>query len=122
MQLNKLKSGIKNDTTVTFKLSSNIICDNETNFLHKLWLTIAQVSKIRKAFANGSTASIKLSNTQLLKMLQLGGFLPLKFMLNLNKVTFGGSKKAQNLTKKKSDDNVINLTSLAKVFKKESGR
>ena len=122
MQLNKLKSGIKNDTKVTFKLSSNIICDNETNFLHKLWLTIAQVSKIRKAFANGSTASIKLSNTQLLKMLQLGRFLPLKFMLNLNKVTFGGSKKAQNLTKKKSDDNVINLTSLAKVFKKESGR
>ena len=55
-------------------------------------------------------------------MLQLGGFLPLKFMLNLNKVTFGGSKKAQNLTKKKSDDNVINLTSLAKVFRKESGR
>ena len=122
MQLNKLKSGIKNDTKVTFKLSSNIICDNETNFLQKLWLTIAQVSKIRKAFANGSTASIKLSNTQLLKMLQLGGFLPLKFMLNLNKVTFGGSKKAQNLTKKKSDDNVINLTSLAKVFRKESGR
>ena len=55
-------------------------------------------------------------------MLQLGGFLPLKFMLNLNKVTFGGSKEAQNLTKKKSDDNVINLTSLAKVFRKESGR
>ena len=122
MQLNKLKSGIKNDTKVTFKLSSNVICDNEINFLNKLWLTIAQVSKIRKAFANGSTASIKLSNTELLKMLQLGGFLPLKFMLNLNKVTFGGSKKAQNLTKKKSDDNVINLTSLAKVFKKESGR
>ena len=99
MQLNKLKSGIKNGTKVTFKLSSNIICDNKTNFLHKLWLIITQVSKIRKAFANSSTDSIKLSNTQLPKMLQLGGFVPLKFMLNSKEVTFGGSKKAQDLKK-----------------------
>ena len=36
-------------------------------------LTNTQVSKIRKAFTNGSTADIKFSKTQLSKMVQLGG-------------------------------------------------
>ena len=40
-QLNKLKSGIKNGTEVTSKLSSNVVGDSndETNFPHKLLLT-----------------------------------------------------------------------------------
>ena len=38
-------------------------------------VTNTQVSKIRKDFANGSTVNIKLSKTQLSKMVQLGGFL-----------------------------------------------
>ena len=44
-QLNKLKSGIKNDTQVTLNLSSNITggANNETNFPHKLLLTNTQV-------------------------------------------------------------------------------
>ena len=33
-----------------------------------------QVSKLHKASANGSSANIKLSKTQLNKMQQLGGF------------------------------------------------
>ena len=33
--------------------------NNKTNFPHKLLLTNTQVSKIRKAFANGSSANIK---------------------------------------------------------------
>ena len=45
--------------------------NNETNFLHKL-LTNTQVSRIRKVFPNGSSANIKLSKTQLFKMIQLG--------------------------------------------------
>ena len=51
-QLNKLKSGTKNDTEVTLKLSSNVVGDSndENNFPHKLFLTITQVSKLRKAF------------------------------------------------------------------------
>ena len=47
---------------------------NETNFPHKLLLTNGQVSNLRKAFANHSSADIKLSRTQLSKMIQSGGF------------------------------------------------
>ena len=61
-KLNRLKSGIKNDTEVTLKLSSNVVGDsnNANNFPHKLLLANAQVLRIRKAFANGSSANIKL--------------------------------------------------------------
>ena len=54
-QLNKLKFGIKNGTEVTFKILSNINGDSnsENNFLHKLLITNTQVSKLRKASANG---------------------------------------------------------------------
>ena len=38
-------------------------------------LTNTQVSKLRKAFANNSSANIKLSKTQLHKIGQSGGFL-----------------------------------------------
>ena len=74
-QLNKFKSAIKNETEVVLKSSSNIIGDNETDFPHKLLLTNRQVSNLRKAFANHLSADIKLSKTQLSKMIQSGGFL-----------------------------------------------
>ena len=74
-QLNKFKSAIKNETEVVLRLSSNMIGDNETNFPHKLLLTNRQVSNLRKAFANHLSADIKLSKTQLSKMIQSGGFL-----------------------------------------------
>ena len=74
-QLNKLKSAIKNETEVVLRLSSNIIGDNETNFPHKLLLTDRQVSSLRKSFANNSSGDIKLSKSQLSKMIQSGGFL-----------------------------------------------
>ena len=50
LQLNKLKSGIRNNTEVTLKISSNVIGDSndENNFLHKLLLTNAQVSRLHK--------------------------------------------------------------------------
>ena len=69
-QLNKLMSAIKNETEVILKLSSNMIGDNETNFPHKLLLTNRQVANLRKAFANYLSISIKLSKTQLSKMIQ----------------------------------------------------
>ena len=77
LQLNRLKSRIKNNTEVTLKLSSNVAGDsnNENNFPNKLLLTNMQVSKLRKAFANGSSANIKLSKTQLHKIGQSGWFL-----------------------------------------------
>ena len=37
LQLNKLKSAIKNETEVVLRLSLNMVCDNETNFLHPLY-------------------------------------------------------------------------------------
>ena len=49
--------------------------NDENNFLHKLWLTNTQVSKLRKAFANNSSNNIKFSKTQLHKIEQSGGFL-----------------------------------------------
>ena len=74
-QLNKLKSAIKNETEVVLRLLSNMIGDNETNFPHKLLLTNRQVSNLRKAFANNSSTEIKLSKTQVSKMIQSRGFL-----------------------------------------------
>ena len=52
-----LKCGIKNNTEVTLKLSSNVVGDSndEKNFPHKLLLT------------NNSPANIKLSKTQVHK-------------------------------------------------------
>ena len=52
-----------------------MIGDNETNFPQKLLLTNRQVSNLRNAFANHLSADIKLSKTQLSKMIQSGGFL-----------------------------------------------
>ena len=70
--LNKLKLERKNGTEVTLKISSNGVGDSnsENNFPHKLLLTDTKVSKLRKAFANGSSANIKLSKTQLHKIEQ----------------------------------------------------
>ena len=74
-ELNKLKSAIKNETEVVLRLSSNIIGDNETNFPHELLSTDRQVSTLHKSFVNNSSVDIKLSKTQLSKMIQSGGFL-----------------------------------------------
>ena len=74
-QLNKLKSATKNETEVVLRLSSNMIGDNKSNFPHKLLLTNRQVANLRKAFANYLSTDIKLSKTQLYKMIQSVGFL-----------------------------------------------
>ena len=75
LQLNKLKFAIKNESEVVLRLSANMIGDDETNFLHKLLLTDRQVANILKAFTNKSSTYIKLSKTQLSKMIQSGEFL-----------------------------------------------
>ena len=43
--------------------------DDETNFPHKLLLTNRQAANLRKAFANYLLTDIKLSKTQLSKMM-----------------------------------------------------
>ena len=67
----------KNETDVVLRLSSNMIgnSDDNTNFPHELLLTNRQVANLRKAFANHTSADIKLSKTQLSKMIQSGEFL-----------------------------------------------
>ena len=79
-QLNKLKSWIKNGTKLTLNLSSKLIgsSNDETNFAHKLLLSNTQVPRTHKAFANGSWANIRLSETRLSKM-NSGGFLDVSF-------------------------------------------
>ena len=52
-----------------------MVDDDETTFPHKLLLTNRQVENLCKAFANKSSTDIKLSKTQLSKMIQSGGFL-----------------------------------------------
>ena len=76
-QLSKLKSSIKNKTDVVLRISSNMVgnSNDKTNFPHELLLTNRQVANIRKAFAENTSTDIKLSKTQLSKMMQSGGFL-----------------------------------------------
>ena len=47
--------------------------DAKSNFPHELLLTNRQDVNLRKAFANNSSTDIKLSKTQLSKMIQSGG-------------------------------------------------
>ena len=74
-QLNKSKSGIKNGTEVTMKLSTNVVYNSnyENNYMHK-FLTNTQVLRLREAFSNSSWVNIKLSKTKSHKIGQSGGF------------------------------------------------
>ena len=84
-ELNKLKSAIETGLEVVLRLSSNMIGDNESNFPYKLLLTNRQVSNLRRAFENYLSADIKLSKTQLSKMIQSGGFIT--WSINKNRIT-----------------------------------
>ena len=76
-QLNKLKSSLKNETDVVLRISSNMVgnSNDNINFAHDLLLNNRQVANIRRAFAKNTSTDIKLSKTQLSKMIQSGGFL-----------------------------------------------
>ena len=80
--------------------------NDEINFAHKLLLTNTQVSKIRKAFANGSSVNIKISKTELFKMTQSGGFIGLDYLIATVKGLLSVPKiinnKIENLLEKKS--------------------
>ena len=57
------------------RLSLNMVDDDETNFSPKLLLTNRQITILCKAFANKSSTDIKLSKTQISKLIRSGGFL-----------------------------------------------
>ena len=53
----------------------NIKILNENNLPHQLLLTTRQRTKLRNAFKNNMATDIKLSKTQISKIIQFGGFL-----------------------------------------------
>ena len=77
MKYLKIITSIKNETDVVLRISSNMVSNSNdnTNFPHELLLTNRQVANIGKAFANHSSVDIKLSKTQLSKMIQSERFL-----------------------------------------------
>ena len=106
-ELNKLKSGIKNNTEVTLNISPNLIgnSDDETNFPHKFLLTDTEFSKIRKAFANSLWANTTFSKTQLSKLIQSGIFYIFN-LVNPAEVEYKVPNKANSLSNKVSLDKV----------------
>ena len=52
-----------------------MIGDDETTFRLKLLLTQKRVSNVRKTFTNNSAANLKLSTTQIYKIVQSSRFL-----------------------------------------------
>ena len=71
-QLSKLKSAIKNENDVVLRISSNMFGNSgdNTDFPHEILLSNRQVENIYKAFANHLSTDIKLTKTQLSKMIQ----------------------------------------------------
>ena len=105
-------------------LSSNLTGNSydENNFPHRILLTDIQVSKICKAFANGSSAIIKFSKTQLSKIIQSGGFLgmfnPVK-TINPIKVLSKISNQVEDLSKKVALNDIIKTVCISKNFTKD---
>ena len=71
-RLNKLKSAVKNQTGVTLRI--NIKMFDGKNLPHELLLTTRQKTKLRNAIENNMSTDIKLSKTQISKIIQSGGF------------------------------------------------
>ena len=72
-QLNKPKSAVINKQGTT--LRRNVKMFNGNNLPHELLLTTRQTTKLRNAFENNMSTDIKLSNAQISKITQSGGFL-----------------------------------------------
>ena len=72
-QLKKLKTGVKNKTGTTLRMSLKII--NGNGLPHELLLTTRQKIKLRNAFNNNMSTDLKLSKAQISKIIQSGGFL-----------------------------------------------
>ena len=120
-QLNMLKSAIKNGTEVTLNLSSNSIgnYNDKTNFPHKLLLTDVQLSEIRKAFANGSSANIKFSKTHLSKIVQSGGFIPFEIFFRRVRIIKKIINETDKLSKKVTLKDIIKTSTDTKRFIKK---
>ena len=73
VQLNKLKKAVKSNEGAT--LRSGLKNFNKDEDPHELLLTTRQNIKLRNALNNNSATDIKLSKTQIKKIIQSEGFL-----------------------------------------------
>ena len=73
VQLNKLKKAVKSNEGATLRLGIRNFNKDETP--HELLLTTRQDNKLTNALNNNSATDIKLSKTQIKKIIQSGGFL-----------------------------------------------
>ena len=71
-QLKKLKNAIKNKTWTTLRINLKSFYGN--NLPHELLLTARLKTKVRNAFNNNMTTDLKLSKTQISKIIQSGDF------------------------------------------------
>ena len=72
-QLKTLKDAVKNKTGTTLRINLKML--NGNNLPHELLLTARQKTKLRNAFNNNVSTDIKLSEAQITKIIQPGGFL-----------------------------------------------
>ena len=73
IQLEKLKTAVKNNTGTTLRKSLRMFDGNDLS--HELLLTTKQKTKLRNAFNNNMQTDINLSKAQISKIIQFGGFL-----------------------------------------------
>ena len=72
-QLNKQKTAVKNQTGATLRMNIKIF--NGKNLPHELLLTTRQKTKLRNAFENNMLTGIRLSKSQISKIIHSGEFL-----------------------------------------------
>ena len=72
-QLKILKTAVKNKTRATLGMSLKMLDGNDLP--HELLLTTRQKTELRNAFNNNMSTYLKLSKTQISKIIQSGGFL-----------------------------------------------
>ena len=118
-QLSKLKSAAKNNTETISRLNKKDFEDEELP--QELFLTTRKTTKIRNAFASNVTTDMKLSKTQISKIIQSGGFFG-SWLENLREKAL--TNIAIPLTRDNLHRLVINLTTNAinKFERKISGK
>ena len=77
------------------------------------------VSEIRKAFANGSSANIKLSKTHLSKIVQSGGFIPFEIFFRRVRIIKKIINETDKLSKKVTLNDIIKTSTDTKRFIKK---
>ena len=71
-QLKKPKTAVKNKTGTILRMKFKILDGND--LAQELLLTVRQKKKLRNAFNNNVSTDLKLSKTQISKVIQSGGF------------------------------------------------